>query len=75
MTLLNAVVRLFGLRKVLSGLCALSLLMSFGVLPPTKAAAQQTQCAEVQLGIVQELSFERQAFDARGLITDSQIFR
>lgn len=35
------------------------------VLAALPAAAQQTQCAEVQVEIVQELTFERQGFDAR----------
>lgn len=44
---------------------ALLILLSALLVGVSSAAAQQTQCAEVEVQIVQELTFERQAFDAR----------
>ena len=50
---------------------ALIIMMGAGLLPIAPAQAQDTVCARVKIQIKQELTLERQAFDAEMKITNS----
>ncbi len=52
------------MERILKKSCLIAVVSAFFCLLPFTLAAQETQCAQVVIQIAQELTFERQAFDA-----------